>query len=162
MWLGRRHGLICEEALTETITDAEGQQEFFAEQFTVKIEATLREFHGFQLQWRKHPVLQREIKGKARVTIELRHRQRAVGLQAMVFLFIPLTQCQPADPTGDNIVGRKAKPKELVIWSPCLEVTESLVKAFGLASRSHRDDILKMLKLLRELRRDENGGDCIS
>jgi hypothetical protein len=63
----------------------------------------------------------------------------------MVFLLIPISQCEPVD-----IVGRKAKLKEKVAWTPSRKVLETLAKAFAIASRSHRDDMLKLLKALKE------------
>lgn len=83
--------MIGDEALDEMITELETHEGFFDERSAVEVEPTSNEFHGFQLQWRKHPILQRELGGKAKVTIELRHRQRAIGFQGMVSLISPVS-----------------------------------------------------------------------
>jgi hypothetical protein len=141
-WL---HGLISDADIDALKADVERQQEFFDEQFRIEMATACSEFYGFQLHRRRHPVLRCEMEGHATVDIELCHRQRAVGFQAMVFLLIPISQCEPVD-----IVGRKAKPKEKVAWTPSRKVLETLAKAFAIASRSHRDDMLKLLKALKE------------
>ncbi|MCS7251361.1 MAG: R.Pab1 family restriction endonuclease [Thermoflexus sp.] len=99
------------------------------------------------MQWRRHPVLRRELWSEdgleATIVVELRHRQRAVGFQAMVFLLIPLQRCDPAD-----LIGRPAKPKEVAYWSPSREILIALIHAFSISSRSHQKDIAHLLKRL--------------
>jgi len=143
--LAKEHGVLSLNDVIALEDFVSAQSSFCDEQFTIATEASGQEFFGFKLHWRKHPLLRCEIGDGTVVEIELRHRQRAVGFQAMVFLLIPISQCEPAD-----IVGRKAKPKEKVAWTPSRKVLETLAKAFAIASRSHRDDMLKLLKALKE------------
>ncbi|MFA0760055.1 MAG: hypothetical protein HZLCBSQH_000143 [Candidatus Fervidibacterota bacterium] len=145
LWLAKEYGVLGLNDVIALEDFASAQSSFCDEQFTVTTEASEQEFFGFKLHRRKHPLLRHEIGDGTVVEIELRHRQRAVGFQAMVFLLIPISQCEPAD-----IIGRKAKPNEKVAWTPSRNVLETLVKAFAIASRSHRDDMLKLLKALKE------------
>lgn len=78
--------------------------------------------------------------------IILKHKQRAVGLQAMVYLCIYINQLK--DEYGEPLIGRKAKPKEfgiLEISSKNKEIVTDVVKAFAIASRQHMNDIKSIL-----------------
>jgi len=145
LWLAKKHGVLGLKEVVALEDFVSAQSRFCDEQFVIVTEPSEQEFCGFKLHWRKHPLLRREIGDGTAIEIELRHRQRAVGFQAMVFLLIPVSQCDPAD-----IVGRRAKPKEKVAWTPSQDALVTLVKAFAIASRSHRDDMLKLLKALKE------------
>jgi len=118
----------------------EAQSEFCDEKFAVVDESVSEEFAGFKVGWRKHPLLRCEIENEAIVEIEVRHRQKAVGFQAMVFLVVPVRLCEPSD-----LVGRRAMRNELAEWSPSVRVLKALVRAFGVASRRHRYDMVRLL-----------------
>lgn len=139
--LAKKHTLLTSKDLAQLLTLVEAQSEFCDEKFAVTDEPTLEEFAGFRVWWRKHPVLRYEIGDEATIEIEVRHRQKAVGFQAMVFLLIPIKRCKPS-----NLIGRTAKRNELVQWSPSTEVLKGLVRAFAIASRRHRDDIAELLR----------------
>ncbi len=139
--LAYEHGLLSEEEMTGLQTFIAQQEQFFEENFTVLRERVEREFMGFEVWWQKHPLLRRTIEdGEAIIEVEWRHRQKAVGYQAMVFLMVPLKFCEPSD-----LIGRKARAKEMALWSPSVEVLVALVRAFAIASRQHRDDIETLL-----------------
>jgi len=80
------------------------------------------------------------------VEIILKHKQRAVGLQAMVYLCIYINQLK--DGNGKLLMGRTAKPREfgiLEITSENKEIIIDVVKAFAIASWQHRNDINSIL-----------------
>lgn len=139
--LARQGGLVGEERWQAWREWVEAQDEFCDERFAIFEEPTDQEFHGFRLRWRRGPVLSQETSGGETVEIEIRPRQRAVGFQAMVYLLVPLRNCHPED-----LIGRPARPKEHAEWSPSLEVLELLVRAFALASRTHREDMIRILE----------------
>jgi len=141
--LARKHGILQTEDVMLLREFAETQRDFCDERLPVITEPTEQEFRGFRLHWRKHPVWRCEVGDEASVEIELRHRQRALGFQAMIFLLIPLSRCEPTD-----IVGRSARPKEKVQWTPSRDTLTALVKAFTIATQTHRDDMLKLLRNL--------------
>jgi len=80
------------------------------------------------------------------VEIILKHKQRAVGLQAMVYLCIYINQLKDGD--GELLMGRTARPREfgiLEITSENKEIIIDVVKAFAIASWQHRNDINSIL-----------------
>lgn len=81
------------------------------------------------------------------VEIILKHKQRAVGLQAMVYLCIYINQLKDGD--GKLLMGRTARPREfgiLEITSENKEIIIDVVKAFAIASCQHRNDIQSILQ----------------
>ncbi|MCS7224457.1 MAG: R.Pab1 family restriction endonuclease [Armatimonadetes bacterium] len=137
--LGYQQSLFLRDELTLLRQSVERQEVFWEEVASVTIETTSNEFAGFRLLWRKHPVLVQSADG-ASVRIEVRHRQRGVGFQAMVYVFVPLRNCLPRD-----LVGRPARPREQAIWSPPVSLIVTLVRAFAIGSRSHKNDMVTLL-----------------
>lgn len=103
---------------------------------------------GFRKFVEKVPVFVKENKEKGYfVEIILRHRQYAVGLQAMVYLCIYVEKLK--DSEGNSLMERTAEPKEcglLEITSENKEIIIDVIKAFAIASQQHKDDILNILK----------------
>ncbi len=80
------------------------------------------------------------------VEIILMHKQRAVGLQAMVYLCIYIVKLK--DENGESLIGRAARANEfgiLEITSENKEIIVDVVKAFAVASWQHRNDIESIL-----------------
>lgn len=102
--------------------------------------ATLPE--GFTRHAVKMPVFQK-ITPHGRIEIQLKQKQRAVGYQAMVYACIPFARWdRPAGP---------ARTKETVRVRFTQENAGfllDLVRAFGIASREHNDDLGKILDAL--------------
>ena len=77
--------------------------------------------------------------------ITIREKQRAVGIQPMLYLCFPITELQGSE----NLIGRIVKVKEtdqfVIDESNCRIVIE-MVKVFGMLSPSHHKDILEILK----------------
>ena len=85
------------------------------------------------------------------VEIILRHKQRAVGLQAMVYLCIYIGTLK--DKNGNSLVGRVAEAKEFgkfEITSTNKEIVTDVVKAFAIASQQHKKDISNILEQIKE------------
>ncbi len=139
--LAFQHGLLGMDDMRHLRSFVETQTRFCEEVFCVQSELTQEEFLGFKVWWRKHPILRREVDDVATIEIEVRHRQKAVGFQAMVFLLVPLRHCEPP-----NLIGRKANRNEHALWSPPTEVLKMLVQAFAIASKRHKDDIVELLR----------------
>ena len=81
------------------------------------------------------------------VELILKHKQRAVGLQAMVYLCIYINQLKDRD--GKLLMGRTARSREfgiLEITSENKEIIIDVVKAFAIASCQHRNDIQSILQ----------------
>lgn len=77
--------------------------------------------------------------------ITIREKQRAVGIQPMLYLCFPITELAGSE----NLIGRIAKVKEtaqfVIDESNCRIVIE-MIKVFGMLSPSHHKDILEIIK----------------
>lgn len=85
------------------------------------------------------------------IEIILKHKQRAVGLQAMVYLCIYIEKLRDKD--GKLFIGRSANIKEfgeIEITPANKELIKDTVKAFAIASQMHKRDILNILKQVKE------------
>jgi len=98
-----------------------------------------KNFCGFKLLKKVVSVLVKEI-DRILVWIELRSKQKAIGFQSMLFLRIPITQTSP------NIIGQIAEPNQILSWKIPLSVFFSTIKAFSIASKKHRDDMIDILE----------------
>jgi len=83
--------------------------------------------------------------------ITIREKQKAIGIQPMVYICFPVTYLK--DKSGCSIIGRKAHPNETAIFE--LDQTNTFVivnsfKIFGMLSKSHRHDILEILKVIKQ------------
>jgi hypothetical protein len=107
---------------------------------------------GFKKFEEKTPVFIKKNDEKGYfVEIILKHKQRAVGLQAMVHLCIYIEKL--VDENGKSLIGRTATTREfgkIEINSENKELIKDVVKAFALASQVHKRDILSILRQVKE------------
>ena len=85
------------------------------------------------------------------VQIQLKQKQRAVGYQAMVYVCLPLNQV--LDANGNSRQPGPAKSKETVYYDFNQENASlilDIVRAFGLASQQHNEDIRQILERILE------------
>lgn len=81
------------------------------------------------------------------IEIVIKEKQRAVGVQPMLYVCFPITelQCQPL------LLGRVAEPKEcglLVLDSKDKDFLLETSKIFGMLSKNHNYDVLEILKII--------------
>ena len=77
--------------------------------------------------------------------ITIREKQRAVGIQPMLYLCFPITELQ----ASENLIGRITQVNEtaqFVIDKSNYRIVIEMVKVFGMLSPSHHKDILEILK----------------
>ena len=77
--------------------------------------------------------------------ITIREKQRAVGIQPMLYVCFPITELQ----VSESLIGRIARKKEMaqfVIDKSNYRIVIEMVKVFGMLSPSHHKDILEILK----------------
>ena len=77
--------------------------------------------------------------------ITIREKQRAVGVQPMLYVCFPITELQ----ISESLIGRIANSKEtaqFVIDQENYRIVIEMVKVFGMLSPSHHKDILEILK----------------
>lgn len=99
----------------------------------------------------QYPLLVRRL-GDYEIIAEIlvTEKQRAVGIQPMLYVCIPVRHVRSVDGLG-NVVGRIAAKKEMVSWKiGCREAKFALeaAKLFGLLSRAHKEDMLAILEKL--------------
>lgn len=79
--------------------------------------------------------------------ITIREKQRAIGVQPMLYLCFPISELQ----ASTNLIGRTAQVKEKAkfeINSNNYRIVIEMVKIFGMLSSSHHQDILAILKAI--------------
>ena len=77
--------------------------------------------------------------------ITIREKQRAVGIQPMLYLCFPITELL----ANENLIGRTTHVNEtaqFVIDKSNYSIIIEMVKVFGMLSPSHHKDILEILK----------------
>jgi hypothetical protein len=79
--------------------------------------------------------------------ITIREKQRAVGIQPMLYFCFPITELI----SDELLIGRTAKVKEFAYFKfdkNNAKVILEMIKIFGMLSISHRFDILKIIDLI--------------
>ena len=119
----------------------------FEESQPVSIEnSTNARVNGFQSAVQRLPQLTK-MTPHGWVQIQLKPKQRAVGYQAMVYVCLPLDQVLTM--SGRPRPAGKARAKETVYYDFTTENSDLLldiVRAFGLASQQHNDDLCQILQ----------------
>jgi hypothetical protein len=109
-----------------------------------------KEINGLKfLQTRvEYPLIVHEF-GKYEIITEIKitEKQKAVGVQPMLFLCFPITELK----TEPNLLGRKAKSKEIaefIINKDNADVFLQLLKLFGMLSKNHKEDVLSIINVI--------------
>jgi hypothetical protein len=112
-----------------------------------------KKFHGvpFLSAWAEYPLLVYRF-GHYDILAEIitREKQRAVGVQPMLYLCFPITELVPA-PDNPPLLGRPARSKEhadFVIHRDNAAVFVQLLRLFGMLSAGHRHDTLSIIQTL--------------
>jgi hypothetical protein len=105
---------------------------------------------SFQKSDVSYPLLIHKF-GKFEVIAEIiiREKQRAIGIQPMLYLCFPITELK----TNIPLIGRIASPKEFadfVFDDTNIDILLEMLKIFGILSRNHKHDILEILKVILE------------
>ncbi len=106
---------------------------------------------GFARWTEKVPQFIRETEHGA-VQIQLKPKQRAVGTQAMIYVCLPMTETLATD--GSPRKSGAAKSKETVFYDfnrANKDFLFDIVRAFGMASRQHNEDMSKILGKVLEV-----------
>jgi hypothetical protein len=138
--LACRYGLILNEEVIKILDEYENYSTFDnnKDKFDIRRENSKEDFYGFKIYFEKTPILRLDLNDGCYIEMVLKHKQKAVGYQVMVYIYIPMKNVTP------NLIGQTAIPKQLVIWEPNKDHILGLLKAFLLASNSHRTDITDM------------------
>lgn len=99
----------------------------------------------------KYPLLVHKF-GNFDVLVEIiiKEKQRAVGVQPMLYVCFPITELESKDNT--TLLGRVANTKECGILSLDARHRTFVLeccKIFGILSKNHRYDMLEILKIIK-------------
>lgn len=139
--LAYHNALIADQELQQILSEITNEQEFFAEKYFISMDTlSLPEnFHGFRVLRKIVPILQKDV-DDVQVWVELRHKQRAVGFQPMLYLRIPVDAASP------RLIGRTAQPREIMTWEPSIPILIETLRAFSILSTKHHNDMIDVLK----------------
>jgi hypothetical protein len=143
------------EKLAATLGDIPGESLFDAHpDLAIKRSHLIeKEFNGmpFLATRVEYPLIIHKF-GNYEIVAEIitREKQRAVGVQPMLYLCFPITELAPA-PARPPLLGRTAYSKEhadFVINRQNAPVFVQLLHLFGMLSENHRRDILSIITLI--------------
>ncbi len=147
--LAYKNGLVTRDKLENLRSNIEKQSEHFADKYDTTTDSRCfsSKFDDFTVLILKKtvPVLFK-IVDEVQIWVEVRHRQTAVGLQPMLYLRIPITQVRPEKADSSPLIGRAAQSKERVIWEPSNSILLEAVRAFSLASTTHKQNMIDILQ----------------
>ena len=90
------------------------------------------------------PLFIKRMNDKFFTEIQIKHKQRAVGYQGMVYFCIWIKSLK--DKEGKSLMGRKANPNEKVIAELSKEDLFDIAKTFMITSQDHEWDMKTILK----------------
>ncbi len=144
------HRLINKNQLTELIDYINNVPILFEEGFKIFKRKTVEKFLGeFEVMYREVPIIHKNLDNGCFLEAELKHKQKAVGYQPMLYVFIPVKNVISTSLTN-SIVGRKAMKKEVVKWYPTSRDVIEIIKTFGILSKKHNRDILRIIKQIEK------------
>jgi hypothetical protein len=138
---------FTEAEIKELSRCLENRRVFFEETSFISMEknGSFERFEGFTLLYRKTPILRKQLSDGSLIHIELRHKQKAVGYQAMLYIFVPIKNLV-SNLDKSSLIGRPARQNETVVWCPTKEHITELMKAFSIMSKKHREDIMFIVR----------------
>ncbi|MEM0314576.1 MAG: R.Pab1 family restriction endonuclease, partial [Archaeoglobaceae archaeon] len=143
--LGYKHDLFARSDLEALKEYAEKKKPTFDQYFSIKRERVGDKFlDEYEIIVKQVPRIRRDLENGCFVEVEREHRQKAVGYQSMLYIYIPIKNVDPP------LVGRHARPKEVVKWYPTKKDIEGIIKTFSIISEMHKGDIVKIISKLLE------------
>jgi hypothetical protein len=99
---------------------------------------------NFEYYEENAPLFIKRMNDKFFTEIQIKHKQRAVGYQGMVYFCIWIKSLK--DKEEKSLIGRKAKSNEKVIVELSKEDLFNIAKTFMITSQDHEWDMKKILK----------------
>jgi len=145
------HGIVTEGELKHLKEYAVNISQLFDKEFEIIKEETNQIFlDEFKVIFRRVPIIHKDLDNGCFVEAELKHKQKAVGYQPMLYVFIPVKNVVTDNQTM-GLVGRSAKSKEVVKWFPTKDDIIGIIKTFVILSKKHKNDIIEIIeKILSE------------
>lgn len=143
--IGYENGLFSRTDLESLKEFAENVAHFFSGTFDIKKLNTQDLFlNEFEVLYREVPIIHKYLTNGCFVEGELKHKQRAIGYQPMLYILIPVKNVVSII-DKQPIIGRSAYQKEIVLWFPSLEDITGTIKTFSVLSPRHNQDIREIL-----------------
>jgi hypothetical protein len=137
------NGMISKEELCRVVKNyGDPKIRPFDEENRITREIQQQTYMDFQVMFEKTPILRYNLGDGCYIEVALRHKQKAVGYQSMVFIYIPVKNLHADRP----LIGRRAYTNEAVLWRPSKDHIFGLLKAFLIASNSHRNDVKRLIQ----------------
>jgi len=99
---------------------------------------------NFEYYEENAPLFIKRMNDKFFTEIQIKHKQKAVGYQGMVYFCIWIKSIK--DKEGKSLIGRKAKSNEKVIIDLSKEDLFNIAKSFMITSKDHDWDMKTILK----------------
>ncbi len=138
--------ILTQDELKELLDFVDSVEKTVEDSETLVRYSTDKEVYGFKRFEERVPVFIKNGKGYF-VEIALKHKQKAIGYQSMVYLCIWVKNLE--DSNGLSLIGRKAEAKEFAIFK-ITDENKDVVKAFAIASKQHNADMKILLKKVIE------------
>lgn len=138
-------GVISNKEIEELIEFNSEDKIDIEAQYSVKrksLNKTISE--GFEYYEEKSPLFIKRMNGKFFTEIQIKHKQKAVGYQGMVYFCIWIKEIK--DNENKPLIGRKAKPNEKVTITLSKEDLFDIAKSFIITSKDHEWDMKTILK----------------
>ena len=142
--MAMKNNVISKEEIKELL-DFNKEKIDIEAQYSVKrkpLNKTLSE--NFEYFEENAPLFIKRMNDKFFTEIQIKHKQRAVGYQGMVYFCIWIKSLK--DKEGKSLMGRKANPNEKVIAELSKEDLFDIAKTFMITSQDHDWDMKTILK----------------
>lgn len=144
--LAFQHRIITKVELEKLKDYVDKIPKVFDEDFEITKEKTDKKFLGeFKVIFRHVPIIRKDLDNGCFIEVELKHKQRAVGYQPMLYIFI-LVKNVIADDSFGSLTGRPAESKEIAKWFPTKNDILGTIKTFAVLSQKHRADIVEIIE----------------
>jgi hypothetical protein len=150
----RQAGLLSDKELRATRDFLAKHRDgpFFEDSEKITLEQTARSAEslpsGFEGRVEKVPIYLKHTPAGS-IELALRHKQRAVGYQAMLYVCLPVDKL--SRPDGSPRADGPAQPREIAIYRftrARMGFLMDIARAFGMASRQHNEDLTKIIVLV--------------
>lgn len=141
--LAYNNGILRDEDLHDILKFADNVTNYL-ENMEIARKYWREELYGFKIYRDIYPTARKEFDTGEFIEITLKHKQRAIGYQSMIYLCIPLTRVR----AETSLANRTARPNETVTYEFSPKIIKELLKAFIIASKAHKQDIVSFIKSL--------------
>lgn len=142
--LGFKYNYLTEGDLIKILEYARGVSITFDKRHHIERVKTGEKFLGiYEVINRRIPIIRRNLSNECFVEVVLGHRQKAVGYQPMLYVYIPVKLVSAG---LRPLIGRKAERKECVKWFPEKDDVIGIIETFSVMSEDHKNDVIELIE----------------